>query len=105
MRDRPRTCPSMRASRVSTVDFAVLLILARYPHRVYMVKPKRGRASRKAARRSIMNAEVTGQRQHAGPHQHAPAPERATDPVCGMRVDPIGANYTAEHAGRRWYFC
>jgi heavy metal translocating P-type ATPase len=70
-----------------------------------MVKPKRGRASRKAARRSIMNAEVTGQRQHAGPHQHAPAPERATDPVCGMRVDPIGANYTAEHAGRRWYFC
>src|SRR5262245_32507184 len=106
MRDRPRTCPSMRASRVRQVDFAVSLILARYPHRVYMVKPKRGPGPvAKAAWRSIMNAEVTGQRHHTGAQRNAPAPEFATDPVCGMTVDPVGAKHTAEHAGRRWYFC
>jgi YHS domain-containing protein len=28
----------------------------------------------------------------------------ATDPVCGMKVDRARA-LTADHAGRRWYFC
>lgn len=29
----------------------------------------------------------------------------AVDPVCGMTVEIAGARHTAEHAGRRWYFC
>jgi Cu+-exporting ATPase len=29
----------------------------------------------------------------------------ASDPVCGMRVDPDGAAAQAEHAGRTYYFC
>jgi Cu+-exporting ATPase len=41
-------------------------------------------------------------------HQHsAPAPgsDFATDPVCGMRVDPDAAKHRADHAGRSYYFC
>ena len=52
-----------------------------------------------------MTAEVTGEHHDAGAHPAPPAQERARDPVCGMTVDPIGAKYTAEHAGRSWYFC
>ncbi len=52
-----------------------------------------------------MTAEVTGKHHDAGAHPAPPAQERARDPVCGMTVDPIGAKYTAEHAGRSWYFC
>jgi len=29
----------------------------------------------------------------------------ATDPVCGMRVDPATASATATHAGETYYFC
>jgi Cu+-exporting ATPase len=29
----------------------------------------------------------------------------ATDPVCGMTVDPAKAGATAEHAGKKYYFC
>ena len=47
-----------------------------------------------------MNAEVTGQRQHAGPHQHAPAPERATDPVCGMIFNLTGVILAEMYASR-----
>src|SRR5712691_173381 len=36
---------------------------------------------------------------------HPPAPELATDPVCGMTVDPATARYRAEHAGREYFFC
>jgi xanthine dehydrogenase accessory factor len=35
----------------------------------------------------------------------APAPETATDPVCQMTVVIADARYTAEHEGRRYYFC
>ena len=42
-------------------------------------------------------------------HQHstpaAPGDHFATDPVCGMRVDPDAARYRADHAGRPYYFC
>ena len=31
--------------------------------------------------------------------------ERATDPVCGMKVDPAKAGASAEHAGRKYHFC
>ena len=30
---------------------------------------------------------------------------RATDPVCGMRVDPATARHRAEHGGRTVHFC
>ena len=33
---------------------------------------------------------------------HAPP---VPDPVCGMRVDPAAAEHSAEHAGRRYFFC
>jgi Cu+-exporting ATPase len=31
--------------------------------------------------------------------------EAATDPVCGMSVDPATARHRAEHAGREYFFC
>ena len=36
------------------------------------------------------------------------APSQATDPVCGMTVDPDtarGAGLVAEHEGQSYYFC
>src|SRR5260221_13265882 len=39
---------------------------------------------------------------------HADAPGSAgmaTDPVCGMSVDPATARYRAEHAGTQYFFC
>jgi Cu+-exporting ATPase len=41
---------------------------------------------------------------HGGPDQHHAA-STATDPVCGMKVDPHTAKHRAEHAGRTYYFC
>ncbi|HEX3215451.1 MAG TPA: heavy metal translocating P-type ATPase [Aestuariivirgaceae bacterium] len=42
-------------------------------------------------------------------HQHstpaAAGDHFATDPVCGMRVDPDAASHRADHAGRSYYFC
>jgi Cu+-exporting ATPase len=35
----------------------------------------------------------------------AGAPVRATDPVCGMTVDPATAQYRADHSGKSYYFC
>jgi len=29
----------------------------------------------------------------------------ATDPVCGMEVDPKTATYKSEHNGTNYYFC
>ncbi len=44
---------------------------------------------------------------NASAHDHAGAgaEAQATDPVCGMRVDPATAKYTLEHDGRTVYFC
>lgn len=35
----------------------------------------------------------------------APAPAIATDPVCGMTVDPATAQHRSEHAGQSYVFC
>ena len=43
-----------------------------------------------------------GQHGH-GPHRHHDA--SATDPVCGMKVDPHTAKHQAAHAGTTYYFC
>ena len=36
---------------------------------------------------------------------HGAAPEKATDPVCGMSVTIEGARHTFEHQGKTQYFC
>jgi Cu+-exporting ATPase len=38
-------------------------------------------------------------------HHHHPAPDTATDPVCGMKVTIATARNKAEHAGHTYYFC
>ena len=41
-------------------------------------------------------------------HRHAAAPQKnaqATDPVCGMRVDPDKTAHRADHGGQTYYFC
>jgi Cu+-exporting ATPase len=47
---------------------------------------------------AIMNATA----EH---HHHAPATGGATDPVCGMSVDPATAKHSTEHQGQTYYFC
>ena len=39
------------------------------------------------------------------PSIHGHAPDTATDPVCGMKVEDRDARNTAEHAGHTYYFC
>jgi YHS domain-containing protein len=34
-----------------------------------------------------------------------PSQDFATDPVCGMRVDPTAAADTRQHKGTTYYFC
>ncbi len=43
--------------------------------------------------------------EHHHHHQHAPAAGGATDPVCGMSVDPATAKHSAQHKGETYYFC
>jgi P-type Cu+ transporter len=38
-------------------------------------------------------------------HAHHHPPGAATDPVCGMSVDPATAKHRAEFAGKSYYFC
>ncbi|MCC6173858.1 MAG: YHS domain-containing protein [Chloroflexi bacterium] len=33
------------------------------------------------------------------------ATQTATDPVCGMSVDPSTAKHSTEHQGKTYYFC
>ena len=43
---------------------------------------------------------------HDKAHHHAGMAEgTATDPVCGMKVDPHSAKHRTEHGGRSYYFC
>ncbi len=51
------------------------------------------------ARHAYENGRV-----HAHGHG-APAAGSATDPVCGMSVDPASAMHSAEFAGKTYYFC
>jgi xanthine dehydrogenase accessory factor len=53
-------------------------------------------------------AEVVAARQKQGPKQpahEAPHVVFATDPVCGMTVDPLTATHKADHAGTTFWFC
>src|SRR6185503_2725986 len=38
-------------------------------------------------------------------HQHDEGPGPATDPVCGMKVDPAATSHHAAHEGRPFHFC
>ena len=40
-----------------------------------------------------------------GQHQRADGDHLEKDPVCGMSVDPVNAEFSAEHAGETYYFC
>ncbi|MEX0590982.1 MAG: heavy metal translocating P-type ATPase [Xanthobacteraceae bacterium] len=42
---------------------------------------------------------------HHGHPVHGAAARLATDPVCGMKVDPHSAKHRAEYGGRTYYFC
>src|SRR5204863_7384694 len=50
---------------------------------------------------------VTAAEPVAGHSHHEPAsqPDMATDPVCGMSIDPATARYRTEHAGKTYFFC
>jgi xanthine dehydrogenase accessory factor len=53
-------------------------------------------------------AEVVTARQkrgHKQPAHEAPAVVFATDPVCGMTVDPLTANHKSIHDGTTYWFC
>lgn len=38
-------------------------------------------------------------------HDHGDTAHTATDPVCGMQVDPHTAKHRAQHHGHTFYFC
>jgi len=43
---------------------------------------------------------------HPDRHDHdAASPGLATDPVCGMSVDPATARHRAQHEGKHYFFC
>jgi Cu+-exporting ATPase len=42
---------------------------------------------------------------HGHPDQHRDGQAQATDPVCGMTVDPATARHRIEHDGQTYYFC
>jgi P-type Cu+ transporter len=42
---------------------------------------------------------------HGAHHAHDHSPHLATDPVCGMKVDPHTAKHRATYEGRTYYFC
>src|SRR5437868_7118746 len=86
MRASPRTWPSIRASRFRQEPLA-LFCIGVYTHQGYIGQDL------------AMAASVN---EH-GPRVHAA--DLATDPVCGMRINPHTAKYRAEHAGRAYYFC
>ncbi len=42
---------------------------------------------------------------HDTQHPQGAQGAQATDPVCGMQVDPATAAGTSAHKGTRYYFC
>jgi P-type Cu+ transporter len=60
--------------------------------------------------------QISAHEHHAGHHQHGPGCHHhghvsatdaalATDPVCGMKVDPATSKHRLEHGGRTFHFC
>ena len=62
-------------------------------------------ASAACGPRARRHGMETGMDQHAPPNPTADDVAAATDPVCGMMVDPVTAKHRATHAGRTFFFC
>src|SRR5579863_4931481 len=83
MRESPRTWPSIRWRRLSTVVLAAACMPSIYPYRVSV---SRGHAVDPAVR--------------------SPSAEAATtDPVCGMTVDPAKTPHRHDYRRQTYYFC
>ena len=93
MRSTPRTWPSIRFNRAATDCFVASCILLPYPGGVYLPLPTPAR-----------NREPT---MHRHDHHAAAMADRdpATDPVCGMTVDPATSRHRFEHGGDTFHFC
>src|SRR5262249_10122447 len=106
MRPSPRTWPSILLSRLRQGALISLRMADIYPSGVC--------GSSGATKRQAMPHPIQAEERARGGHDHAPhgqAPPRppasatATDPVCGMRVDPHATAHRHEHHGRTYYFC
>lgn len=59
-----------------------------------------------SAQRPAESSCCGGHGDHAGhTHDHANAPAKVRDPVCGMTVDPATSKHRLEHHGETFYFC
>ena len=84
MRPSPRTCPSIRFSRLSTDVLALACMTAIYPYRVSVAR----------------NLKVV---EHSA-NAHG-GETTATDPVCGMKVVPAATKHRHTHDGHAYVFC
>src|ERR1041385_8961353 len=83
---RPRTWPSIRFSLFSSDALISLRMRLIYPHRVYYSS-------------EMLCVEMTVHR-HGDDHGL-----HATDPVCGMSVDPQSAKHRFTYQGHDYLFC
>src|SRR5882757_6889120 len=88
---RPRTWPSTRFSRFRTEALISVRMPLIYPHRVYGSRPRFPMA--------MTDHEHMVDPAARGDHV------RATDPVCGMSVDPQTAKHRLVYRGRDYFFC
>src|SRR5271167_323635 len=108
MRDRPRTCPSIRRNRLRQDALMSLRMTAIYPQPVY--GSSRGE-------RPITMSEPLPAEHHVGEHRPVAAARHADhcgrrstgetvrDPVCGMTVDPQATAHRQDFEGHSYYFC
>src|SRR5882762_4280208 len=89
---RPRTWPSTRFSRFRTEALISLRMHLIYPHRVYGSRCRRFLMAMTDHKHMV---DPAGR----GDHVHA------TDPVCGMSVDPQTAKHRFAYKGQDYFFC
>src|SRR5271166_4516471 len=96
MRVRPRTWPSIRRSRFVTDALAFACMRPIYPYRVPV------------SRGSTVTHSSTAHDHIAHSHAHgagATAIDMATDPVCGMKVDPAKSPHRFTYRNHDYHFC
>src|ERR1022692_3681508 len=101
----PRTCPSMRRSRLSS--FGLLSCLNAPSSQIGSIYPY-GVPSKYLL--GVFGIGLRKRRMDGHDHPHdahdATMPAAtATDPVCGMKVDEAATPHHAEHGGRSYAFC
>src|SRR5215831_3721303 len=113
MRDRPRTWPSIRPSRLRQEPLTSLRMAAYIPLPPIGVKtlplPPMGTKGHPFAGEA-MQAMDDAQPHAAHAHDHpagvaAPEHAGARDPVCGMTVDPHTTPHRHTYQGHPYYFC